>query len=138
MTKNKYKGRSLSWLLNKAQYWFNRYIRLRDYGKPCISCDSTRVAHASHFYPVGQYPSLRFNEMNAHGSCVYCNTYLYGNLHEYRKKIPYRIGHDALDILDDLADISKQKSFKWQRHEVIETIEKYRNLCKNIEKTLKS
>ena len=134
----KYKGRKLPWLLNKAQYWFNRYIRMRDFGKMCVSCGSPKVVHASHFYPVGQYPSLRFNEKNVHGSCAYCNTFLYGNLHEYRKRIVSRIGHDGLDELDSLADLSRQKLHKWQRHEVIEILEKYRELSKKQENILKN
>jgi hypothetical protein len=129
-----YKKKSLGWLLKRAQHYFNEYIRLRDMGKPCISCGSMDVRHASHFYSVKQYPWLRFNENNVHGSCVYCNTFLDGNLHEYRRFLPKRVGDGVLQELDDLAVRGKQVSMKWQRFEVIEILEKYKKFCAEIKK----
>lgn len=134
MAEKKYKGRSLGWLLSKAQYWFNRYIRLRDAGRPCISCDSPRFDHASHFFPVRGNPKLRFDEDNCHGGCSYCNTFQYGNQFEYGRRLPDRIGKIRFaHLLKRKEEQDRDKAFKWNRWEVIEILEKYKKLCKNLE-----
>ena len=72
---------------------FNKYIRLRDKDKPCISCGKEiKNGHASHYYSVGNYPNLRFNEHNVHLSCVECNVFKHGNLLEYEERLSNRIG----------------------------------------------
>ena len=79
--------------LKILQMIFNKYIRLRDKDKPCISCGKEiKNGHASHYYSVGNYPNLRFNEHNVHLSCVECNVFKHGNLIEYGKRLPDRIG----------------------------------------------
>ncbi len=71
--------------LNIAQKVFNTYIRLRDKGKPCISCGQIDRGKrdAGHFFSVGAYPNLRFNENNVHAQCVHCNRDKHGNVKEY-------------------------------------------------------
>lgn len=71
--------------LNLAQKVFNTYIRLRDKGKNCISCDKPlqNKYDAGHFFSVGAYPNLRFNENNVFGQCVHCNRDKHGNVKEY-------------------------------------------------------
>ena len=128
-----YKGKSLSWLLNKTQYYFNRYIRLRDFGKPCISCDAMFFDHASHFFPVKGNSELRFDEDNVHGGCAYCNTFLSGNQYEYSKRLPLRIGQQRFDELVERYEAAKKRNFKWQRYEVIELLEYYKQKCKEME-----
>ena len=125
--KNKYKGKSIPWLLNKCQYYFNLYIRLRDEGQPCISCGNPYFDHASHFFPVKGNQQLRFDEDNCHGGCAYCNTFLYGNQFEYSKRLPKRIGKERFNaLLKRQGDAKKNTGFKWQRWELIEKIEYYK------------
>ena len=82
--------------LKELQVIFNSFIRGRDKGKPCISCQtiSNRQLHAGHFYSVGAYPNLRFNEDNVHQQCQRCNTELHGNIQEYSIHLPNRIGEE--------------------------------------------
>lgn len=108
-------------LLKKCQKVFNEFIRLRDKNKPCISCGSRRVAHASHFYSMGKHSNVRFNEDNVHGSCVYCNTYLHGNLIEYANNLPKRIGEKKYELLKAM----KNQSKKWERFELEVLIQMY-------------
>ena len=96
--------------LEKTQKAFNAYIRKRDVRKGCISCRSPRIDHASHFYPVGQFSLLRFNEDNVHGSCIRCNYFMHGNLNSYRVNLVDRIGRERLLMLDSLA---AKKVHKW-------------------------
>ena len=128
----KYSDRSLPWLLNKTQFYFNRFIRLRDYGNQCISCNSWNTAHASHYYNVGHYSSMRFNEDNCHVSCMQCNKYKRGNLLEYRKKLIVKIGIDRVNELDRLSEIHKRKSVKWDRITLIEKLEYYKKRCREL------
>jgi len=93
---------TLSEWLQMLQTVFNTYIRVRDRYKPCVSCDvfiKEGNGHASHFYSVGSYPNLRFDERNVHKSCERCNLHLHGNLVEYALRLPNRIGQDQFDAL---------------------------------------
>lgn len=84
-----------------AQIIYNAYIRKRDEGKPCISCGSyTGKQNAGHYRSVGSAPELRFNELNCHLQCEKCNTYLSGNLINYRIELIKRIGLEAVDWLE--------------------------------------
>lgn len=85
--------------LQEAQTEFNRYIRARDQGKPCISCgrpDNGKTRHASHYKSVGSNSYLRFNTYNVHASCIYCNVYKSGNLIGYREGLISKIGEDKV------------------------------------------
>lgn len=110
-------------LLKKAQTAFNRFIRNRDSGLPCISCGSMNTAHASHFYAAGSYTGLRFNEDNCFAACISCNTFKHGNIHEYRQRLLQRIGKERLDKLDLSAALNRFK--KYSRFELEQIILMY-------------
>lgn len=93
----------------EAQTAFNAYIRERDVGLPCISCDSNPSDHdlitgsrwdAGHYRSVGACPELRFEPLNAHRQCVKCNRNLSGNAIEYRIRLVKRIGADQVEWLE--------------------------------------
>lgn len=84
-----------------AQIAFNAYIRARDDGKPCISCGShTGKKNAGHYRSVGSCPELRFEESQVHLQCEKCNSYLSGNLINYRIELIKRIGLDKVEYLE--------------------------------------
>lgn len=117
--------------LKELQIIFNKFIRLRDKGKNCISCDAKIKGngHASHFFSVGSNPALRFNENNAHCSCEYCNTYLHGNLYEYSIRLPERIGEREYQKL--LASKGEKLHLSIPEIEMLKTI--YKNKIKDLE-----
>ncbi|WDY60376.1 recombination protein NinG [Pseudomonas sp. PSKL.D1] len=93
----------------ETQAAFNAYIRERDAGLPCISCDSCPSDHdlitgsrwdAGHYRSVGACPELRFEPLNVHRQCVKCNRNLSGNAIEYRIRLVKRIGADAVEWLE--------------------------------------
>lgn len=93
----------------EAQTAFNAYIRERDAGLPCISCDSLPSDHdlitgsrwdAGHYRSVGACPELRFEPLNVHRQCVKCNRNLSGNAVEYRIRLVKRIGADRVHWLE--------------------------------------
>ncbi len=88
--------------MREAQAAFNRWIRLRDAGRPCISCGRMHQGqiHAGHYRTTKAAPELRFYPLNVHAQCAPCNTHLSGNLIEYRIGLRERIGAASLDWLE--------------------------------------
>jgi hypothetical protein len=126
------KIKSVSQYRRELQKVFNEFIRLRDQNQPCISCNKPLVGKydAGHFYSVGSYPNLRFNEDNVHGQCVECNQHKHGNLLEYAPRLTERIGferasklmavrHDPLKLsleeIKQLTEHYKQKVRQWKQ-----------------------
>ena len=88
--------------LREAQSAFNRFIRTRDMGRPCISCGRhhTGQIHAGHYLSTGARPELRFDERNVHAQCAPCNNHLSGNIVLYRKGLIAKIGQEAVNALE--------------------------------------
>ena len=121
----KYAKYSVPELRKKAGMRFRAWIRRRDEDKPCISCGSFNTSDASHYYSAGHYPELEFHENNVHLACKKCNTFLHGNLIEYRKGLLERIGGDKIEELDTIASFYKQQTYKHDRFNLLQIIEKY-------------
>ena len=120
---------TLSDYLKIAQVVFNKYIRVRDEGLNCISCDlPPKKKNAGHYYSQGGHSSVRFNEDNVHLQCEHCNTFLSGNLLNYQIGIEKRIGGERLMILQAKAHDIK----KWDKEELKELIEIYKKKIKNV------
>lgn len=77
------------------------YIRERDKGKQCISCNKPLVGKydAGHFIPSGSGSYTRFMEKNIHGQCVACNQYRGGMPREYEINLRQRIGDRPVDAI---------------------------------------
>ena len=117
-------------LMKITQTTFNKFIRLRDKGKPCISCLNykPKKVNAGHYYSSGGHKNLTFNEDNCHLQCEYCNTFLHGNLIEYRKNLIERIGVERVNRLDELAHVTR----KYTREELRELNELYKKKIKEL------
>jgi len=109
--------------LKLFQTVFNTYIRERDKDLPCISCgkNNEKQFHAGHYRSVGSCPELRFEELNVWRQCATCNTYLHGNLIEYRKELINRIGVEKVEWLEGY-----QPSNKMLISEIKEKIKEYK------------
>lgn len=88
--------------LDETQIVFNRAIRARDFGLPCISCDKPmyKKINAGHYRTVKAAPHLRFNGDNCHAQCEACNTYLSGNIGNYRINLVKRIGVKRVEAIE--------------------------------------
>ncbi len=92
----------------EAKKAMHRWVRLRDEGKPCISCGRPLVSNgkfggdfdAGHYRSVGSAKHLEFVEWNVHGQCKVCNNHLAGNHVAYRAGLIVRIGLAAVDELE--------------------------------------
>ena len=116
--------------LKEAQSIFNKYIRLRDEGLLCVSCNTIpKKKNAGHYFSSGGHSNVRFDEDNVHLQCEHCNTYLSGNLLNYQIGIEKRIGAEKLIELQGKA----HKEKKWSVEELKELIRVYKNKVKQLQ-----
>jgi hypothetical protein len=109
--------------LKEAQKVFNAYIRERDKGLNCISCDKPpKKKNCGHYYSQGGHSNVRFDKDNCHLQCEHCNTFLSGNLLNYQIGIEKRIGAAKLIELQGRAHLEK----RWSVDELKELIKKYK------------
>lgn len=109
--------------LKLAQQVFNRYIRLRDAGLVCISCQKPpKKQNCGHYFSQGGHSNVRFDEMNCHLQCEHCNSFLSGNLIEYGNNLIERIGKDEFELLRNRAYDVK----KWSKDELKKLIAEYK------------
>lgn len=96
----------LSKWLNEAQVECNRFIRLRDTGKACISCGKRNLKkiNAGHYVSVGSCRETRFHPLNINLQCEPCNSNLSGNIIEYRKNLIKKIGLESVEWLENHHD----------------------------------
>ena len=117
-------------LMKRAQKVFNEYIRLRDKGKPCISCNGKLGAKydAGHYVSSGSSKALTFDENNVHAQCVACNQHKHGNLISYREGLIERIGLVWVQHLE----LRRHDSIKYTRNELQQIITEYKQKVKNL------
>ncbi len=91
-----------TWHVKRTQSKCNERVRLRDAGKPCISCGAENYKiTAGHYKTAGGNPELRFNTKNIHGQCWYnCNKMKSGNIAEYRPRLVERYGVELVEYLE--------------------------------------
>jgi hypothetical protein len=118
-------------LAQEAQTAVNAYVRLRDAGLPCVSCDRPPSWDgqwdAGHYRSRGARPDLRFDLENLHRQCLPCNRHLSGNLINYRVELVKRIGQAAVDRLEGPA-----KPDKLTRDELIELKARFRAMAREL------
>lgn len=123
--------KTLPMLIQECQKVFNKYIRLRDAGKPCISCGAynsgiANTVDAGHYRAVGGAPNVRFDENNVHSQCKKCNMFSFDSS-AYRKELINRIGIDAVEILE-----ADNKPRHYSRDDIREKIKYYKEKIKNM------
>lgn len=96
-------------LVKAAQLVFNKFIRLRDKDELCISCKQIpKKVNAGHFYNANNHWNVRFDEDNVHVQCERCNSYLSGNLIEYRQNLLNKIGLERFGQLEAKARVTRK------------------------------
>lgn len=106
-------------LLSEVRELCHRFIKLRDLGLPCISCNKpwSEEFHAGHYFKAELYSGLRFNELNINGQCPECNILEDGNFKGYTIGI-----HNKLTTPDfhSLISMSEIKYYKWAPEQLLE------------------
>ena len=117
-------------LVKAAQLVFNKYIRERDKDELCISCkQKPKKVNAGHFWNANNHWNVRFDEDNVHVQCERCNSYLSGNLLEYRTNLLNKIGAERFNQLEARARVTR----KFTKDELKEFIKKYKEKYKQLE-----
>jgi hypothetical protein len=115
-------------IVKAAQMVFNKYIRERDKDELCISCKQIpKKVNAGHFWNANNHWNVRFDEDNVHVQCERCNSFLSGNLLEYRTNLLTKIGAERFNQLEARARITR----KFTKDELKEIIKTYKNKIKN-------
>lgn len=105
--KERLKSRS-DWM-REAQIAFNAWIRERDAALSCVSCGNNNnvKVNAGHYRSVGSCPALRFEPLQVWKQCEHCNSYLSGNLINYRIELLRRVGQEKLEWIEGPHDPKK-------------------------------
>lgn len=115
-------------LVNELQRIFNKFIRERDKGKPCIYCgkdilkSGEHVATAAHYLPVSTSAALRFEPLNVHLAGLICN--FNDDRKAYRENLVRRIG----DLPVRLLEMRQHSLEKLTREEIVEKIQHFKTL----------
>jgi hypothetical protein len=124
-------------LIKEAQIEFNRFVRERDAGKPCICCgrplgtgDIGGSFDAGHYRSTGSASHLRFDERNCHAQSKACNRWGAGRAVDYRIGLIARIGLAAVEALE-----TDNTPHKWTREELIAIRDTYRAKVKELKET---
>lgn len=129
----KQSNKKISKLIAEAQHEFNRFIRERDFGQPCICCGKYGTADplsgglydAGHFRTRGAAPHLRFNEDNCHLQLKSCNMGNAGKGSNYRQRLIEKIGLERVEALEN-----DNRVVKWDRDQLIALRRKYLGMWK--------
>lgn len=130
--------KSIARLVAEAQVEFNRWIRARDDGKPCICCgrfasDADLLTgsrwDAGHYRSTGSASHLRFNEDNCHRQLVQCNRHGAGRAVDYRIGLIARIGLARVEALE-----ANNAVHHWTREELSAIKADYRAKLKELRK----
>ena len=124
--------KSVAALLKICQTTFNEYVRLRDKGLPCISCDAPYFSDFGHLFKVSIRPAMRFNPGAAHGQCRECNSMHDGNYENFCEGIAARYGVEFLTDIIQEANNSRKNIHKWSRTEIEDLILFYKNEIKKL------
>jgi hypothetical protein len=106
-------------LHSKAWKLMSQYVRVRD-KNTCVTCDKcTKNLHAGHFL----HNCLDFDLRNINAQCEQCNTFLHGNLSEYRGYLEKKYGKDIVAELK-IAKKLEKKLYPWELELIIADLQK--------------
>jgi len=113
----KEKIKTLSEILQDAQKYCNRYIRLKHKGEPCYTCGQYRDNYeAGHFIPVGKgsHWHLRFHHFNIRPQCHRCNNYEGGRPREFKAHLILDLGIEAVEYLENapVSSFTKEDAYE--------------------------
>lgn len=125
------KPKSIARLKKELDILFARFIRQRDSKDgyfTCIACGKRKTVdlmHSGHFY-ARVFTATRWHEYNSNGECSACNTFLHGNLLNYRKGMIAKYGQKVVDELEAIHN----KPIKLDRFDLERMIEEYKTKIK--------
>lgn len=121
----------LSYWAERAQRQVNRYVRLRDRGRPCVSCGTPWQPsfQAGHWLTTKARPELRYHLDNISAQCIHCNLYKSGNQQLYRVALVERIGSERVEALEGPHALPRWRREDYQRIEA-----QFKEMAEQLEK----
>ncbi len=88
--------------IKEAQQAVNRYIRIRDKHRGCISCGTKTATqyHAGHYRTTKACPDLRFYTLQIWRQCPQCNAQLSGNIIPHRQALVALLGDFKVEWIE--------------------------------------
>lgn len=128
----KKENKSLRSLQNDARRVFQKFIRIRDKDKTCISCGTiyARQWDGGHYLKAEIYTGLIFDELNVHKQCDSCNRFKDGNIVEYRKGLSQRFSE--VSVLELEKNSNYKRDYRFNRQELLGIENLYKYKIKNI------
>lgn len=108
----------------------NSFIRLRDQGKPCISCGKhwQKNFQAGHLFSVGGHSAVRFDEENINGQCLECNSSSVFDVEKYIQEFEKRYSKDEFEVLR----VKAYEEKRWTVEELKNLAAYFRSKIKNL------
>ena len=116
----------------EAKTSFQKYIRMRDINRECISCGigENNLWDGGHYKKAEIYSGVIFDTHNCHKQCRKCNRFLNGNELNYRQGLIKRYGLDYADKIEQKAN--ETRNYKYTKAELIAKKLKYDILVREI------
>jgi hypothetical protein len=118
-------------MMKRVQKIVNLYVRTRDAGKECCSCDKILKGKfdAGHFWNSNNHKNVTFDaERNIWGQCVKCNRWGHGSLLQYREKLLQRIGPEKFSQLEEDARVTR----RFTKSQLQEILDEYKGKLKKL------
>ena len=121
----RHKLKTLGQFEAEAKKVFQKWIRMRDEGKECVSCGNLNPKgfDAGHYKKAEIYSGVIFDERNVHRQCSKCNRFLGGNELNYREGLIKRYGIQFVTELEQYANETRNK--KYTKDELTEIKKEY-------------
>lgn len=106
-------------LKKKLDIIFSKYIRLRDKGKPCITCGKPwePTAQCGHVFSR-KHLATRWEEMNANGQCPGCNMFEGGRQYEHALETDRKWGVGIASTLHTMSKSVFRPSPEWYKERI--------------------
>lgn len=134
--KEKEKIKTIKTVYVEEQKSINAYVRERDKGKGCISCDSPEYQEAGHFFAIGskyQCNPFRLDARQIMGQCTHCNHFVGGgNRAGYERGIIERYGQEYLDNLYKLKYDADNNPERWTKEDIRQYGKVYRKKTRDL------
>ena len=93
--------RPKNWYVKQAQQAFNAFVRERDIGQVCISCQKPpKKINCGHYKTTAARSDIRFHPFNGNIQCEHCNTWKSGAIDLYRPNLVKKIGLSNVEWLE--------------------------------------
>lgn len=131
LQERKKKLETTSQMMRRVQKVVNQYVRTRDSGRECVSCDTILRGKfdAGHFWNSNNHKNVTFDaDRNIWGQCVRCNRWEHGSLLSYRTKLIERIGIEKFEQLKKDARVIR----KFTKSELQDILDEYKVKLKEL------